>query len=288
MPTPAADIDVDEALVRRLLRAERPDLAALPVRLVANGWDNAVFRLGDRLAVRVPRRLVAADLVRHEQEALPAIARRTTVAVPAPIHAGAPGPDLPFPWSIVPWFAGRTVAEEPVADQRRLADDLAAFLRSLHVPDPAAPVNPVRGVQLRDRAADLEARFADPHLALPAGLRPVWAAALAAPGWAGPPIRLHGDLHPGNLVAREGRLAAVIDFGDTTCGDPATDAATAWLTFDAGGRERFRAALRPDRATWDRARGWAAVMGSALLATEPGSVMHRVGAAAIDRVLEVR
>ena len=288
MPTPPADIEVDEALVRALLEAERPDLARLPLRLVANGWDNVVLRLGEDLAVRVPRRRVAAELVRHEQEALPGIARRVAVAVPVPVHAGRPSPLLPFHWSVVPWFAGRTAAEDPVRDEARLATDLTAFLAALHVPDPAAPANPVRGVPLRDRAGDMTERLAHPALPDPEGVRAVWSAALDAPGWAGAPLRLHGDLHPANLVVADGVLAAVIDFGDTTAGDPATDLATAWLTLGPEGRALLLDGLRVDPATRLRARGWATVMATAYLGTEPGSVLHGVGTRALREVLAER
>lgn len=287
MPTPPADIEVDPQLVCRLLAAQQPDLASLPLRLVANGWDNAVFRLGDELAVRVPRRESAAHLIRHEQEVLPAIAGRVPVAVPAPVRIGVPGQGFAFHWSVVPWFAGGLVAEAGLRDDLELASALAAFLRALHLPAPGdVPVNPVRGVPLQARAEDVALRLSSGAVPHAAALGAVWTAALAAPRWAGRPVWLHGDLHPANLIERAGKLAAVIDFGDVTGGDPATDLATAWLTFGPAARAVLRNALEYGDADWARARGWALVIATAMVTVAgAGSVIDRIGAAALEQIL---
>ncbi len=287
MPTPPADIEIDPPLVRRLLAAQHPDLVSLPLRLVANGWDNAVFRLGDDLAVRVPRRESAAHLVRHEQEVLPAIAARVPVAVPVPVRIGVPGQGFAFHWSVVRWFAGGVVAEADLREDLELASTLAAFLRALHVPAPeGAPVNPVRGVPLQARAEDVARRLLTGAVPHAAELGAVWSEALATPRWAGRRVWLHGDLHPANLVERDGRLAAVIDFGDVTGGDPATDLATAWLTFGPAARAAFRNALGYSDADWARARGWALVMATAMVTVAgAGSVIDRIGTAALEQLL---
>ncbi|MFF2053581.1 aminoglycoside phosphotransferase family protein [Leifsonia sp. NPDC058194] len=258
-----------------MIAEQHPDLAA-PLRLVSDGWDNRIFRLGDGLAVRVPRREVAAHLIEHEQQALGAIAERVDVPVPAPVRVGVPSTTFPWPWSIVRWLDGIDGAAVDGSARAAIAAPLAAFVRALHIPAPAdAPVNPVRGVPLatrdravRERLALLSARMDT------GGLVAAWEDAMDALVWDGPALWLHGDLHPGNLLlhSRPGGgvdgLAAVIDFGDVTAGDPATDLATAWLTFEPPAREAFRAALGPsaDDATWRRARGWAVTMGSALAA----------------------
>ncbi|MDN4597031.1 aminoglycoside phosphotransferase family protein [Leifsonia virtsii] len=265
--TPAADIPVDEALVARLLAEQHPDLAG-PLRLVSDGWDNRLFRLGDALAVRIPRREVAAHLIEHEQWMLPAIAARASVPVPAPVRVGVPSETFPWPWSVVEWMDGIDGASVGAAERSGLAGPLGRFLGELAVPAPDAPRNPVRGVPLADRqeAVGLRLRSLSGRLQV-AGLEQAWREALDAPRWEGPPLLLHGDLHPGNLLLdAEGGLRAVLDFGDVTSGDPATDLATAWLTFDGDARERFRTALPtpPDAATWLRARGWAVAMASAL------------------------
>ncbi|MER7151067.1 phosphotransferase [Streptomyces lydicus] len=51
---------------------------------------------------------------------------------------------------------------------------------------------------------------------------------------------LHGDLHPANILVDRGRIRAVIDFGDITSGDPATDLSVAWMLFTAEQRVALR------------------------------------------------
>lgn len=265
--TPTADIPTDAALVAALVAAQHPDLSG-PLRLVSDGWDNQLYRLGETHAVRIPRREVAAHLIEHEQQMLPGIAARVRVRVPVPVRVGVPSEAFAFPWSIVDWIDGVDGASVSADARAGLAEPLAAFVGELAVPAPDAPRNPVRGVPLSTRAEAVELRLRSLSERREVGaLEQAWHHALAAPGWEGAPLLLHGDLHPGNLLLTPaGRLAAVLDFGDVTSGDPATDLATAWLTFDAEARERFRAALpvTPDTAMWERARGWAVVMASAL------------------------
>lgn len=275
---PAAEVALSADLVLALLTEQHPDLAALPVRLVAHGWDNATFRLGEDLAVRLPRREAAAHLVEHEQRWLGELARRCPVPVPAPVRTGRPGAGFPWAWSVVPWFPGTHAADEPVAARTAWAPALAEALAALHAAaSPDAPVNPVRGGELADRSAALRGRLEHLEARSPgaaARAEALWEDALAAPRWAGAPLWLHGDPHPANLVVRDGRLAALLDFGDLTAGDPACDLATAWLTFDDEGRAAFRersdsladAAGPPDPGRWRRAAGWALVMASAMVA----------------------
>lgn len=274
---PAAEVVIDEALVRRLLESQAPDLADLPLRLVAEGWDNAVWRLGDDRAVRLPRRTLAAPLVTHEHLALPAIARRlepTGIRVPAPLVAGRPDAGYPWTWSIVPWFDGRPGLEVHRPERAGWAESLASAVAALHATaEPGYPVNPVRGVPLVERAAAVAERFArlrrrrDLDAELVRAAERAWDEASTAPPWSGPPLWLHGDLHPGNLVAEGSRLVAIVDFGDVTAGDPAYDLGVAWVAFDEAGRSRFTEALdgRYDIETWVRARGWAAAVTAMLL-----------------------
>ncbi|WP_426520906.1 aminoglycoside phosphotransferase family protein [Diaminobutyricibacter sp. McL0618] len=288
MDTPAADIDVDETLVRSLLTEQHADLADLPLRLVANGWDNAIYRLGLEYAVRVPRRTIAAQLVEHENTWLPVIAPLVHVAIPVPVRTGAPSDRFPWQWSVTRWVDGELAADTPFDEHGTLAVELARFVRDLHVEAPAnAPANPVRGVPLQTRADAVAGRFASGLVPHAAALAAVWQSALDTPPWAGPPLWLHGDLHPANIIARGGRLAAVIDFGDMTSGDPATDLATAWLTFDPDGRRAFTRELAYDGATWSRARGWAVTMATAVLANSADApAMRRVGLHAVEQLLE--
>jgi len=291
---PPADFHVDEALAARLVAAQHPDLAG-PVRLVANGWDNAIFRLGDRYAVRMPRREAAVGLMWNEQRWLPELAPRLPVAVPVPVRDGRPAPELGFdvPWSIVPWFDGENGLAFDVETRGVAVNGLAAFVAELGAtPAPAnAPTNAYRGVPLANRDAHVRARLAGGRIPDAARLLVVWERALAASPWSGPPVWLHGDLHPANLLlAPCGFLKAVIDFGDMTAGDPASDLATAWLTFDARARRIFRAELEArrgvDEATWDRARGWALVIASAVVEQDgPSGVFGRVASYVLEQVL---
>ena len=290
---PPPDLHVDEELVAWLVAAQHPDLAG-PVRLVANGWDNAMFRLGERHVVRLPRRSVAAGLVLHEQRWLPELARLVPVRVPAPVRIGRPAPELgfDFPWSILPWFEGACAADVAPGERAAAAPALAAFVAALGVPAPPdAPLNPYRGLPLAVRDETVRERFARGALSETDRLQQVWQRALAAPEWRGPPVWLHGDLHPANIVlGASGDLEAVVDFGDLCAGDPAGDLATGWLTFDSRGRTTFRREVerrRPvDEATWERARGWALVLGSAIVDTVgTGGRLGSVGVHTLEQVL---
>ena len=275
---PAAELEVREQLVRALVSSQAkaiPDAAKLSLAHAADGWDCSVWRLGDQFAVRLPRRALSAPLVLHEQAVLPNIASRLArsgVGVPAPIVAGRPELGYPWSWSIVPWFEGTAGLGIPRADRAGWAAPLAEALLALHVPAPPDhPVNPVRGVPLARRADVVAGRMESLRGRVPAVVLEraggLWDAALDAPPWPGRPVWIHGDLHPGNLVARGSQLVAIIDFGDVTGGDPAYDLAVAWLAFDPEGRSAFLASAgdRYDQATWTRAHGWAAAFTLLLL-----------------------
>ncbi|WP_203718864.1 aminoglycoside phosphotransferase family protein [Asanoa siamensis] len=265
MTAPVAEIDIDADLVARLLRAQHPDLADRPLQLVANGWDNVIFKVGDDLCVRLPRREVAVRLIVNEQRWLPTLAPVLPARIPAPVRVGLPGQGYPWPWSVCAWIDGEIAARVPVADRRPVAAALAEFMTRLHVPAPPdAPVNPVRGVPLAVRDEQIQDRLTSGKLAREDELRRLWDELRETPVYAGPPVWLHGDPHPANLVLRGSTLEAVIDFGDITAGDPATDLAAAWLVFDAEGRAAFRAGTEADDATWARARGWALAIGTAI------------------------
>ena len=291
---PAAEVSVPPELVRRLLAAQQPDLAHLPVRLIAHGWDNLMYRLGDELAVRLPRRAAAAPLIVHEQRWLPVVAPRLPLPVPAPVRAGRPAPGYPWPWSIVPFLPGQLAAREPPADPAVAAASLGRFLAALHVPAPQdAPVNRNRGVPLAERTAvvtqnlGMVGDMVDRGAAVRA-----WQAALATPAWGGAPVWLHGDLHPANILVHRGRISAVIDFGDITAGDPAADLSVAWMLLPADCRGDFRDAYRAVGGhaegddTWARARGWALALSLAFLAhSADNPVIAAIGRRTIGAVL---
>jgi aminoglycoside phosphotransferase (APT) family kinase protein len=271
--SPAAERRLDETAVRALVQEVRSDLARLPLRLVAEGWDNSTWRLGDRCAVRLPRRALAAPLIANEQRALVEIGpllEAVGVLSPIPIIAGRPTARFPWPWSVVPWISGTTAVGVDRRQAARWAPALAVALGALHVSAPPdAPHNPVRGVPLALRDEVMRSRLADARragLAQYEVLRDAWAAGLHAR--AGEErVWVHGDLHPGNIVVNGDALTALIDFGDVTVGDPAYDLAVSWMLLDSDGRAQFRSATgtRYDDATWLRARAWAAYIALVLL-----------------------
>jgi aminoglycoside phosphotransferase (APT) family kinase protein len=287
---PAAEIDISVELVAALVDAQHPDLAA-PLRHVANGWDNVIFRLGEDLAVRLPRRAVAATLIEHEQRWLAELAPRLPVRVPVPVRTGAPSEAFRWPWSITPWFVGHPLGRLALPDRRPYAAALGHVLACLHAPaPPEAPPNPVRGIPLVERSEALSRQLETVPLDRRDGLRRLWARLVETPQWSGPPSWLHGDPHPGNVLVHDGTLAAVIDFGDLTAGDPATDLAVGWLAFDRLARKELRNRYADDRAldddTWTRARGWALCLGVALIAnSDDEPVLAAVGHHALSEVL---
>lgn len=266
--SPAAEFAVDAQQIRALLHREAPDLAELPLTLIAAGWDNHLWRLGADLAMRVPRRALGVPLIANEQYALPRIGPALSargIRTPVPVLTGHATADFPWPWSVMPWISGSAALMSPRAENSRWARELAGALGALHVPAPDdAPSNPVRGRELSTRDDAIRPRL-DAFTDRPA-LRRVWDEGLAAPR-SDEHVWVHGDLHPGNVLVDAGRLAALIDFGDVTVGDPAYDLASSWMLFDTDGREAFRAATgsRYDEATWLRAKAWAAYMALVLL-----------------------
>ena len=266
--TPPPEIQVSVTLARGLLSRQHPDLADLPITLAAEGWDNAVFRLGDDLALRLPRRTIGAALIRHEQRWLPVLKDRLPLAIPAPVRVGVAQGDYPWPWSVTPWFDGETADLAPPDDDQGAV--LGGFFKALHLPAPDdAPRNPGRGVPLAVRLPMFEARtrgLADKGVVLAAGIQAIWEDALAAPNDAAP-TWIQGDPHPRNMVVSAGRIVAIIDWGDLAQGDRASDLAAVWMVLPSAGarRDAMRACGAVSAATWRRARGWAVLYGVMLL-----------------------
>ncbi len=272
--TPAAEQRIDISLVKALLQDQHPDLANGSVVLMDAGWDNVMYRLGDEFVVRLPRRKAAVACLENEQSCLPMLAERLPITIPVPVRFGRPSNTFPWPWSILRWMPGRTADKEPpAADQ---AKPLADFLRALHQPaPPSAPPNGFRGVSLGRRAKVVEERLGRlrgvTELITPS-LLSLWAEALAAPE-ASESCWLHGDLHARNVLVESGKITAIIDWGDVTAGDVATDLASVWMLLgDSPARANCLAQYQPSGALLARAKGWAVFFGTVLLDT--GLVDH--------------
>ncbi|MGW4638386.1 aminoglycoside phosphotransferase family protein [Sphaerisporangium sp. NPDC004334] len=259
------EIEVTAELVRDLLRDQHPDLAGLPLRFGARGWDNQMWRLGDHLAVRLPWATESAGaLLRKEHTWLPGLAPRLPLPVPVPQRLGEPSARFPRPWIVTTWVPGEPADRAPVRRAAEAADVLAAFLTALHQPAPEqAPGSQTRGGPLAGHTEGFAGQLAVAAerglIPDPDAVRAVWDDAAAAPAWGGPDLWVHGDLHPANVLTADGTICGVVDFGDLFAGDPACDLAAAWSLFPDGTADRFFSAYRPapDAATVRRARGWA-------------------------------
>jgi aminoglycoside phosphotransferase (APT) family kinase protein len=270
---PPADALIDALLVRKLLEEQHPDLAELPLTDADEGWDNRMFRLGEKMAIRLPRRRASASLIEHEQRWLPILAPHLPLPVPNPIRIGRPGCGFPWPWSVTPWLPGDTALDSPPFDEFAAASDLARFLRALHRPaSHHAPRNPWRGVALDARDVLLREHVAAIGDQIDgAVVIQTWERLRATPCWTGAATWIHGDLHPCNLLVRDGCLSGVLDFGDLTAGDPATDLSVGWMLLREPARSAFRHLTCGtdgwlDGNTWIRARAWALALGAAYLA----------------------
>ena len=252
------EVDIDAGLVSRLVAAQFPRLASLPIgEARSTGTVNAIYRLGDHLYARLPRVGEWARDLEKEWHWLPKLSPHLTLQVPEPVGKGHPAGPYPFPWAIYRWIDGQPYAGELVDDERQAARDLAQLVVELRRIDPTgAPRGgrrPLRELDAATRAAIESSRgVIDGDATIAA-----WEHALAAPAWEGTPVWIHTDLLKPNVLVRDGRLCAVIDFGGVGVGDTAADVIAAWSVLGHPGRETFRDALGVDDGTWNRARGYA-------------------------------
>ena len=260
----ADEEDTDVSLVGRLVAAQFPRWADLPIEPVPYaGTDNALYRLGDDMVVRLPRRERTSGTLEKERQWLPRLAPLLPLAVPVPLADGMPAEGYPFEWSVNRWLKGENATMERVTDLSQVATDLAQFVAALQQIDPTGGPSPgehnfFRGVPLATRDAPTRAAIVSLRGAIDVGaVTAAWEAALRSPGWEHPPVWIHGDLDSRNVLVEEGRLSAVIDWGCLGVGDPACDVMVAWTLLSAQTRDVFRAALSVDDATWVRCRGWA-------------------------------
>lgn len=246
----AGEVPIDQQLVERLIATQFPALRGLPVRRAPSiGTVNAIYRIGDEHSARLPRMDRWAAALEQECAWLPRLAPHLPLPIPEPVFQGEPDDGYPLPWAIFRWLDGEPYTR--VHDERAAAATLAEVVQALHaVPlPPAAP----RGGRAPLRELDDVTRAA---IETPQALA-AWERALEVPAWDGERTWTHNDLLRPNLLTRDGRLSAVIDWGGAGGGDPALDLIPAWAVFDAPGRATYRAALEPDDATWERARGYA-------------------------------
>ncbi len=291
--TPPAELLVDSTLVLRVIENQAPAWSKYAIEPFETGWDNALFRLGDQHLVRMPRRQSADEPLRHEQRILPFLQPRLKVPIPTPVVIGKPDTHFPWHWSVVPYFAASTANKSPL--DRRGAIQWAEFMADLHRPylhgvDPVSPENPYRGVDINSRRSSLDDRLNQLNRLgepIPDPLRGAWRTALAQPP-STLQVWIHGDPHARNVLCRSGALAAVIDWGDITTGDPASDLGSFWmLIHDTVVRNEavqrylattsFSLTTAESNALLLRARGWAVFYGVVLLAT--GLVDHAEHAA---------
>jgi aminoglycoside phosphotransferase (APT) family kinase protein len=260
----ADELESDVPLLRRLVASQFPHWADLPIeRLASSGTENAVYRLGDDMAVRLPRKPGAKEQVEKLHRWLPRLGPQLPLAIPVPLAKGEPAQDYPSPWSVCSWLEGETPTAERIGDPERMALALGQFIAALQRIDPRG--GPLPGAHNFFRGVPLAARDAQIRRAI-GGLHGIidtvaatarWDAALQTPPWPRSPVWIHGDLKAENLLVVRGALNGVIDFGGLGVGDPACELIIGWELFSAETRRLFREALAVDDATWSRGRGWA-------------------------------
>jgi aminoglycoside phosphotransferase (APT) family kinase protein len=254
---------IDASLARRLIDSQFPQWSQLPIAPVElDGWDNRTFRLGSELTVRLPTGDWYAQQVDKEQRWLPVLAPQLPLPIPTPVAKGAPDAEFPYPWSVYRWLDGELAANARIGDLSVFAATLAGFLNALARVD--ATGGPAPGQHNFFRGGPLATYEHETHQAIEAlgaelptaAVQRVWADAMAT-SWDRDPVWLHGDVAATNLLVRDGRLCAVLDFGSSGIGDRACDVVIAWTFLSGPSRDRFRAELDVDAATWSRGRGWA-------------------------------
>jgi aminoglycoside phosphotransferase (APT) family kinase protein len=255
-------IVIDVSLVRRLIASQFPQSKAFSITPVAtSGWDNRTFHLGQDMSVRLPS---AADYelqVEKEHEWLPKLASALPLPISIPLALGKPECGYPWKWSIYRWLQGEAASSAKIADLSEFAIDLANFLTAFQRID--AKNGPQPGLHSFYRGGSLSFYDNDTRCAIANlkdkidvdGATNIWEAALST-SWKKPPVWVHGDISLGNLLVKEGKLCAVIDFGQLASGDPACDFAITWTLFYGKSREVFQKILSLDKDTWARARGW--------------------------------
>lgn len=256
--TPPAEIELAKEEIKELLDAQIHELSDLPLEYLESGWDNVMYRLGDDYVIRLPRRQQGADLINNEQRCLDHLPGSLPVDIPIPIFLGKPQYNYPWQWSVLPYFEG--IALDQTTVESNEVERFMSFLKSIHRPSyGSAPNNEYRGVDLSMRAKDLEERMEGIKMHLGddfSTLKIIWDEALSAK-INEEDLWIHGDLHPRNVLVNEGKISAIIDWGDITSGDVATDLASIWMLFDdKATRSKAVELYDMDEALLSRTKGW--------------------------------
>lgn len=261
MHTNEADIDI--ALVKRLLASQFPQWSNLPIKPITSlGTDNVIYRLGNDMSIRLPRIEEAAANIDKECRWLPKLHPMLPLPIPLPLGKGEPGEGYPYAWSIYQWLDGENAAMSPITNLHQAAIDLGKFVATLHKIETTNAPFANRGLPLASRDEETRAAIDCLHDQFDTNkVWKIWNSALAISPWQGSPRWVHGDLHESNLLAHDGKLTAVIDFGCAGVGDPACDMMVAWTLLSNETRKLFHEIIQVDDATWARGRGWALTFG---------------------------
>lgn len=252
------EFHIDDALVKQLLRAQFLLWSELPIKFVqSSGTDHAIYRLGNNMCVRLPRRESAANDIEKEQQCLSKFSKHLPLEIPMPLGSGIPAEYYPWPWSVYSWLDGETAASKNISDSSESVGSLAAFLMALQKMDTMDAPIARRGLPLVTQDQEMRVAIKSLQGADATLITKLWEESLSAPAWNKSPVWIHGDLLPTNLLVQHGQLSGVIDFGLCGIGDSACDLIPAWSVFSSRTRKLFRESLMVDDATWLRGRGWA-------------------------------
>ncbi len=267
MSFPEAEIKIDTQMVRSLVNSQFPEFSKHPVSFLSEGYDNTLYRLGDAYLIRVPRRGLGAELINHEIEWLPKLCRELPIKLPSPIKVGANTKNYPWRWTIIPYFDGNSVLNRSLDESE--INRLVRFLKKLHqVNSRGAPSNPYRNIPLSEKAASVDEKInqlATRGIEISNEIRELWERVIQEPIDSESRL-IHGDLHPDNIIVNNGKIEAIIDWGDITKGDPATDLASLWMVADDPAvRKNALEIYEASDSTILRSRGWAIFYGITFL-----------------------